>query len=428
MTIQTEINDKILQTKISSTLIVITDTALHINKIHHELKEYKNTKYVITVRDGTSVQIYIAFTTQIRISAIDKIVRQQDGIGNSSIKYDRVRNSTKCIEDLKEQEYLEHGEIPPVGKIRTENEIATEAIALAEQGDTDSALQIFKDEKPMTWLTTRNQLTTNLKSINTKRKKHIAPVFAEFKLKPKQEEIYTNITGTPVNRRIHLIKGRPGSGKTTLVNYAVDKQQKEYGVYMAPQSASYDKVMTRYDEEGLTIFDLPMNYDIDTFGAPLASIIETFSDFGKTVTSTFKNTKTQQILCNIAVFSNDRVIDALAKLLSHRDVVIHTLDDEGTLPEPMIVEPVLFSDIAYNKEAPALVEPDSSDDEEEFITVTATNKPHIKIVSKKNKKGFTSSVYKYLVQLRNPHGQIVTKPLDTYNEALEYCPEGYTYP
>lgn len=98
----------------------------------------------------------------------------------------------------------------------------------------------------------------------------------------------------------------------------------DYGIYSAGSTASLDNAVYGYEEQGAIAWDIPKNYDYETFGNSLASTIEKFSDYGQYLTSRKYAGKKIQVKGHVIVFSNRPVIAQL----KHRDIIeINTHDD-----------------------------------------------------------------------------------------------------
>ena len=134
-------------------------------------------------------------------------------------------------------------------------------------------------------------------------------------LKPWQSQLWELINKPPKNRRIIWVCGRPNSGKSFMFNYINENYKHE--IYSAGSTASLDNAVYGYNEEGAIAWDIPKNYDFETFGNSLASTIEKFSDFGQALTSRKYKGKKVKARGHVIVFSNRTVLDQLA----HRDII-----------------------------------------------------------------------------------------------------------
>ena len=141
-------------------------------------------------------------------------------------------------------------------------------------------------------------------------------------LKPYQKKIWDIINTQPKQRQIIWVNGKPNTGKSFMFNYI--NENYEYGIYSAGSTASLDNAVYGYEEEGAIAWDIPKNYDYETFGNSLASTIEKFSDYGQYLTSRKYAGKKIQVRGHVIVFSNRPVLEQL----KHRDIIeINTHDD-----------------------------------------------------------------------------------------------------
>lgn len=435
----TTYSSKLLSASVNSLFITVPQTTINYEELHTKLSNFKHTKYLITKLEqhedkGLHIHIVIILSATQRISAIHKQIIEQEGEIIGSIDYEKPQNIGKVINYCKKEEtsvegkpYLEYGEITQRASAQSnqDKEALLSAIALAEEGNTEEALQQIKNIDPMRYIQYKQQIKENLSTENKTIKKYEAPSFNtnDTQLNPKQKQVWDLLQETPKARRIIWVSGQYGSGKSFLFNYI--NTNHEYRLYNAGSSASMDNVVYDYDEQGVIAWDLPRTFDFDALGNSISAVIEKFSDFGQSISSKKYSGKTQKVLGHCLVFSNRKPLETLL----HRDVVHIDLspNEEGNDPE-LDRTPMTFSDIQYHQpETSEMHEVSSSDEEDEYITQAITDKPHIKKVSKKVKKGL-STLVKYLVQLRTPTGQIISKVLDNYKEAVDYLPDGYSYP
>ena len=141
-------------------------------------------------------------------------------------------------------------------------------------------------------------------------------------MRPYQQRIWELINTKPKNRRIIWVCGKPNSGKSFMFNFITENY--DYGIYAAGSTASMDNAVYGYEEEGAVAWDIPKNYDFETYGDHLASTIEKFSDFGQRLTSRKYKGKTCKALGHVLVFSNRQPLDQLA----HRDIAFLDRDWE----------------------------------------------------------------------------------------------------
>lgn len=443
----TQYSNKLLQAKTTALFITIPQTTYKYTDLHQDLSNFKHTKYLITKLEqhedkGRHIHVLITFTEQIRISAIHKVITSQVGEQRGMIDYEKPQHLLKSINYCKKEDtsvpdcpYLEFGE-PPKQSVRQQNEdreALLEALAKAQQGNTDEALEDIKNIDPMRYIQYKQQIKENLMTENKTRKKYSAPSMNKdnIKLNAKQQEVWDLLQGTPKARRIIWVSGDYGSGKSFLMNYI--NINHEYKVYNAGQSAKFDDVVYGYDEEGVIAWDLPRSYNFVDLGDALANVIEKFSDFGQVITSKKYNGKTQQVLGHVVVFSNHQPLE----ILRHRDIIhidlseavkeqespIHVPEPEDMKQQPDKTPFVTSTDSVISDELQPQEEPTFT------VVNTLNGHPHIKAVCKRNiKTGKLSAITKYMVQLRNPKGQVITQLLDNKEQAILYCPEGYTLP
>ena len=85
-------------------------------------------------------------------------------------------------------------------------------------------------------------------------------------------------TQAPKRRRIHWVWGSPGHGKSWVHEYLDANHPK--GCFNAGNRCCLDNLVYNYDEEGVILWDFPMNFDWSNMAVAAAAAIEKFSDFG----------------------------------------------------------------------------------------------------------------------------------------------------
>jgi hypothetical protein len=445
---------KLLNARTTALLVTIPHTKINYEELHNKIinKKEKNINYLITKlethEDGDyHIHLVVKTNQQIRISAIHNIILSfnEDRTGNSTIDYQKPDNINATIQYLKKEDtavegspYLEYGELPkergrPIKQPNHDNVI--DIIKLAEQGNTEEALEQLKHIDPMKYLQYKETFKTNLQSENKVRQKYSLPDLSpdNIKLTPNQQLVWDLLQSTPKQRRIIWITGDYGSGKSFLYNYI--KTNHSYGMYDAGQTASLDGLAYGYDEEGVIAWDLPRTFNFQELGNPIANVIEKFSDFGQSITSKKYNGKTQHVRGHAIVFSNTDPLDQL----QHRDI-IHIDLTKGDMRKPIIkaINPIKADD---NMEASAskLDEPinqifyedhrgkktfqvnsNSDSDEELVIFNQPTNNPNIIKVIRGDTHIFKLT-YKTVI-----NGKTFTKKFNSEAEAQEH--ENNHYP
>jgi len=377
-------SEKLLSARTTSSFITIPQTTIDYEQLHEIMTQYNQVKYCITKLEqhkdeGYHIHMVIRFKQQVRIKQIHQKIASCAGTLRGSINYQTPKKITACIQYLKKEltevldkPYLEYGEAPldqqrpkttnNDGRSRTYQDRANEnyrkTIELAQAGETEAAIDYIKTHEARDYLLQRHTIEENAKNINKTRKTYEAPdmTAGNVNLKPTQQEVWDLLQGQPKQRRIIWVTGHYGSGKTFLYNYI--KENHDYGMYDAGQSASLDNVAYGYDKEGVIAWDLPKTFNFEEKGDAIASVIEKFSDFGQHITSKKYSGKSQKVLGHVIVFSNKHPIQQL----QHRDI-IHINLDSGK-------EPIKYkTHNEYNRGS----ESDSSLDEAQYWTNLGKN-------------------------------------------------------
>lgn len=214
-----------------------------------------------------------------------------------------------------------------------------EALIMA---NTDSA------EKAMAWLTGKQPMLvartySNLFQMFKAAAKKIRPKWEVPDYDPKkvkmwrwQQVLWDHICQPPSARRIFWITGDVDAGKSWMYNYI--ERNYQYGVYDAGKAASMDNCLYFYDEQGVVLWDLPMNFEYSKFEDLLATAMEKFSDFGQTCQAKKYHGKTVTVRCHVVVFANRPCLEGLM----HRDIVsIHAQrDSDHADKKRKILQPV----------------------------------------------------------------------------------------
>ena len=294
------------------------------------IKEYKQVTYLLAKREqhkdhGEHIHLVVKFKQQVKTRIIHNIIMNTEGKINGSIEYKKPDHIGKSISYLHKKESsleepIEHGERPvnqgrPCSSQDDKEPEYQSAIALAENGQLDEALDIIKSADPIKYLQYKETFKENLTTENKVRKYYDLPDYSNAKLSSTQQQVWKLLQSAPKPRRIIWVSGEYGAGKSFLYQYI--KSNHEYEMYDAGQSASLDNVAYGYDQEGVIAWDLPRTFDWEEKGDHIANVIEKFSDFGQSITSKKYKGKTQQVRGHTIVFSNAAPIQQLA----HRDIV-----------------------------------------------------------------------------------------------------------
>lgn len=427
MTTHTEYSTKLLQALTSSLFITIPQTTINYEKLHTALSNFTHTKYLLTKLEqhedkGLHIHIIITLLRNVRISAIHKIIKEQDGEQIGMIDYQKPKHIHKSINYLKKDEtsvedmpYLEFGEIPKqsVRQQAETNEAILDAIQKAEQGNLIEALDDIKNIDPMKYIQYKEQIKANLTTENKTIIKYDLPNFniENVTLNEQQQKVWDLLQEIPKTRRIIWVSGDYGSGKSFLYNYI--NANHKYRLYNAGSSASMDNVVYGYDEEGVIAWDLPRTFDFETLGNSISAVIEKFSDFGQTISSKKYNGKTQYVRGHCLVFSNSKPLDTLL----HRDVIHINLSEKNNTENKQDGNVVKYElEIKPSETQKEVNLQDlSSCDEEEIIKQEDTIYPDIKKIQK-------GCLVKYIKRYRTSGGYVSSQTLNTLDEAIQFMP------
>lgn len=433
-------NPKLLQSNFTSNFITIPQTTVNYEELHQALSEFKHTQYLITKLEqhedkGLHIHILITLKQVSRLTAIHKIIMshsEDHALIGGTIDYQKPKHIGKSITYVKKEDtsvegkpFLEYGELGTNHKRQTynndNNEALLEAIAKAEQGDTEEALQDIKQIDPMKYLQFKETFKTNLTSENKTVKKYELPNMnkTNVKLNPQQQKVWEHLQSTPQARKIIWVSGDYGSGKSYLYNYI--KANHDYGMYDAGQSASMDNVAYGYNEEGVIAWDLPRTFNFTEMGDSIANVIEKFSDFGQSITSKKYSGKTQHVRGHVIVFSNQQPLEQL----KHRNIIHINLTGIKDIKEKPIKkdhpdmddsQPV-YEIVGREHEGP--VNSNSDNEEELTIFTQATANPNISKLTKGTRTVYKTNYREYI------NGPVKSKLCKTEAEATKLIDDNY---
>lgn len=193
-----------------------------------------------------------------------------------------------------------------------------EILQTARQQGTEAALERLAEVDPETYLRSFSQAKSALEqAARPKRKRYELPDLTaeEVRLRPWQQQVFDLLQEAPVPRRIIWVQGDYDVGKSWFATWL--SQNFEYGVFFAGQGCSMNNLAFTYNEEGLALWDFPREFDWDTLGKAVCSVIEKFSDFGQPLPSQKYGGKTPRARCHVVVFANAECPEGLR----HRDIV-----------------------------------------------------------------------------------------------------------
>jgi hypothetical protein len=324
-------SEQLLKKQLRQHFITIPQTKQDLNELHENLiKASKNVKYILTAQEehddgGKHYHIILTATAGITISVIHKKIMETNGDIMGSINYQTVKDIKASITYCKKDgTYLEYGIANTNNqKYQINDKILGEAYK--NEKTLEENIEFIQESIPAYYTQYKEQIILELQAKDKKVKKKWKPKVWNTEnttLRPYQTTLWDLIQNEPRNRRIIWVSGKPNSGKSFMFNYI--EQNYDYGIYQAGSTASLDNAVYGYDGEGAIAWDIPMNYDFETYGDALASTIEKFSDYGQYMTSKKYKGKKIQVIGHVIVFSNHPPL----KQLAHRDV-IHIRTNQG---------------------------------------------------------------------------------------------------
>ena len=140
-----------------------------------------------------------------------------------------------------------------------------------------------------------------------------------------QRRAFELVNSRPVSRRIIWCWGEPNTGKTQFSQYLVDRLEGGcINFYSCLKSAD---LLHLYRGQGTVCFDFPRSFDWRSLSQQAACILEMFSEFGTSRTSTKYQGRSIRLQCHCLVLANIPPIDDIR----HREVVeILCIRDEPT--------------------------------------------------------------------------------------------------
>lgn len=334
-------NEKLLKKRCRIVFITIPRTQQDINELMINLK--KTSKNVISIiiskelhKDGTPhIHIVIKFNNTVYIRQIYNQIIATEGVIGGAINFvNNISSINATIQYVKKDgNYIEYHEPLKLSKKidnTYEHHSITELLKIINDNDKsiEENLEIILMWQPRYYLEHHNQILRFLENKkNKKLKEWIIPSNEpeSINLNQGQQKIWQLINIPPKPRRIIWITGKPGTGKSFLMNYI--QQNYSYGMYNAGACSSMDSVIYGYNQQGVIAWDIPKNFDFEKLGNNLACVVEKFSDFGQRLTSKKYTGKDVIARGHVLVFSNHEPLEQL----EHREIVTINLDNNNNL-------------------------------------------------------------------------------------------------
>lgn len=223
-----------------------------------------------------------------------------------------------------------------------DDDLYKEFLTIAKADGVELALAFAASQLPREYCTRLKQLREAAESVIPPRPKYTAPCMdsKSVTLRAWQKYFIKRLMDhSPKRRRIHWVRASPGKGKSFVHDYLCANHP--MGVFNCTDRCGINDLAYQYDEEGVAMWDFPLNFDWDTMESTACSVIEKFSDFGSKLRSLKYSGKNSTALCHVVIFSNR---SCPAGLL-HRDVVEFDVDDfdlqqqaaiDAAIPIPLV--------------------------------------------------------------------------------------------
>lgn len=293
----------------------------HYLRVGHELHEEH-----VPDRPDDHLHAYLQLSAQKRLGEIYKLVQTQFNnryYGRPDVRQlpthtDAAKWNNYCKKD---GDYIDHGELHVAGPARqhTEKDMAPyhEFLRVAAADGVDAAMAYASENLVDQYCTRYSALKEAAESKKPPRTKYDLPSMKakDVTMRPWQKAALPRVMGRePKARDIHWWWGSPGLGKSFMNDYLTENHP--HGCFNAGNRCCLDNLVYNYDEEGVVLWDFPMNFDWDNMALPAAAAIEKFSDFGTCLRSLKYKGKKCYARGHVVVFANRPPIPELA----HRNI------------------------------------------------------------------------------------------------------------
>ena len=312
----------------------------HYVRVGHELHEEQ-----LPERPDDHLHAFLQLSTQKRLGEVYKLVQDKFDkrfYGRPDVRQlpsntDAAKWNNYCKKD---GDYIDHGELRIGGPTRQQGAQDTapyhEFLHIAATQGVEAAMAYASEERPPSvgagrrptlaeqYCTRYSALREAAESKKATHTKYELPSMAAKDVKPRpwQKAWQPRVMDRrPVARDIHWVWGGPGLGKTWEVDYLVANHP--HGCFIAGNRCCLDNLVYNYDEEGVVLWDFPMNFDWENMSLAAAAAIEKFSDFGTCLRSLKYKGKKCYARGHVVVFANRPPIPELA----HRNIKEFHIDD-----------------------------------------------------------------------------------------------------
>ena len=300
----------------------------HYVRVGHELHE----EHVLN-RPDDHLHAYLQLSTQKRLGEIYKLVQEQLDdryYGRPDVRQlpshtDAAKWNNYCKKD---GDYVDHGELHVAGPApkQGKKDLAPfhEFLQIAATHGVDAAMEYASEALVEEYCTRYSALKEAADSKKVTHTKYDLPSMKaeDVTLRPWQKAWLPRVTKrAPVARVIHWVWGSPGKGKSFAHDYL--QANHPHGCFNAGNRCCLDNLVYNYDEEGVILWDFPMNFDWANMSLAAAAAIEKFSDFGTSLRSLKYKGKSCYARGHVVVFANRPPIPEL----QHREIREFHIDD-----------------------------------------------------------------------------------------------------
>ena len=300
----------------------------HYVRVGHELHQEH-----VPERPDDHLHAYLQLSAQKRLGEVYKLVQDKFDkrfYGRPDARQlpsntDAAKWNNYC---KKGGDYIDHGELRIGGPARQQGAQDTapyhEFLRIAATKGVEAAMAYASEELVEQYCTRYSALREAAESKKATHTKYDLPSMKakDVTLRPWQKAWLPRVMDRrPVARDIHWVWGSPGKGKSFAHDYLAANHP--HGCFNAGNRCCLDNLVYNYDEEGVVLWDFPMNFDWDNMALAAAAAIEKFSDFGTSLRSLKYKGKSCYARGHVVVFANRPPIIQLA----HREIKEFHIDD-----------------------------------------------------------------------------------------------------
>ena len=284
-------------------------------------------------RPDDHLHAYLQLKSQKRLGDIYKLVQTnldtryygRPDVRQLPSRTDAAKWNNYC---KKEGDYIDHGELHVAGPAKQHNGKDEapyhEFLRVAAADGVEAAMAYASESLVEHYCTRYTALREAAESKKPCKTKYELPSMKaeDVSLRPWQKAWLPRVMSRrPVARNIHWVWGSPGKGKSFAHDYLAANHP--HGCFNAGNRCCLDNLVYNYDEEGVILWDFPMNFDWSNMALAAAAAIEKFSDFGTSLRSLKYKGKNCYARGHVVVFANRPPIEELR----HREIIEFHIDD-----------------------------------------------------------------------------------------------------